>query len=221
LAGDVGFVLFGLTGGFASGKSSVAAHWRGRGLHVIDADDIAREVVSKGSAGLAEVVQVFGEGVLHRDGSLDRKKLAAVVFGNDEARRKLEGITHPRIVAATLQRASDLEAQNEPIACYEASLLVERGLADLFRPLVVVASDEQHQLARARARDNLTESEARARLKAQLPLKDKLAAADYIIENDGDLVALVTIADDVLDIICKKADVDPARYPRVMTTRRR
>jgi dephospho-CoA kinase len=221
LAGDVGFVLFGLTGGFASGKSSVAAHWRGRGLHVIDADDIAREVLAKRSAGLTEVVQAFGEGVLQPDGSLDRKKLASVVFGNDEARRKLESITHPRIVAATLQRASDLEAQHELIACYEASLLVERGLADLFRPLVVVAADERHQVARARARDKLSEDEARARLKAQLPLKDKLAAADYVIRNDGDLVSLVTAADDVLDAICKKAGVDPARFPRLMTRRRR
>ena len=74
MAGDVGFVLFGLTGGFASGKSSVAAHWRGRGLHVIDADDIAREVLATGSAGLAEVVEAFGAGVLQSDGSLDRKK---------------------------------------------------------------------------------------------------------------------------------------------------
>jgi dephospho-CoA kinase len=221
LAGDVGFVLFGLTGGFASGKSSVAAHWRGRGLHVIDADDIAREVLAKGSAGLTEVVQAFGEGVLHRDGSLDRKQLASVVFGSEEARRKLESITHPRIVAATLQRASDLEAQHVPVACYEASLLVERGLADLFRPLVVVAADERHQIARARSRDNLSESHARARLKAQLPLKDKLAAADYVIQNDGDLVSLVTAADDVLDAICKKAGVDPARYPRLMTRRKR
>jgi dephospho-CoA kinase len=221
LAGDVGFVLFGLTGGFASGKSSVAAHWRGRGLHVIDADDIAREVLAKGSPGLAEVVQAFGQEVLHGDGSLDRKKLASVVFGDEEARKRLEGITHPRIVATTLQRASDLESQNEGIACYEASLLVERGLADLFRPLVVVASDERSQIARAKARDNLTENEARARLKAQLPLEEKLAVADHVIRNDGDLVTLVTRADDVLDAICKKAGVDPGRYPRVMTARRR
>jgi dephospho-CoA kinase len=220
LAGDVGFVLFGLTGGFASGKSSVAAHWRGRGLHVIDADDIAREVLATGSAGLTEVVQAFGQDVLQTDGSLDRKKLASVVFGDEEARRKLESITHPRIVAATLQRASDLEAQHEPLACYEASLLVERGLADLFRPLVVVASDERHQIARARLRDQLSEEDARARLRAQLPLKDKLAAADYVIQNDGDFVALVTAADDVLDAICQKAGVELGRFPRVLTRRR-
>ena len=215
MAGDVGFVLFGLTGGFASGKSSVAAHWKTRRLPVIDADDIAREVLAKGSAGLAEVVQTFGDAVLMPDGSLDRKKLASIVFGSEEARKKLEGITHPRIVAATLQRASDLEAKAESVACYEASLLVERGLADLFRPLVVVASDESRQIARARARDGLSEDEARARLRAQLPLKDKLLAADYVIRNDGDMKALMAAADDVLDAICKKAGVEPERYPRM------
>ncbi len=92
--------------------------------------------------------------------------------------------------------------------------MVERGLADLFRPLVVVASDERDQIARARSRDNLSAKEAEARLRAQLPLADKLAQADYVIQNDGDLVALVREADDVLDTICKKGNVDPARYPK-------
>lgn len=214
MAGDVGFVLFGLTGGFASGKSSVAARWRERGLPIIDADDIAREVLAAGTSGLGEVVQSFGPTVLQPDGALDRKRLASLVFGDPEARRKLEAITHPRIVAATLQRASDLEAQNEAIGCYEASLLVERGLADFFRPLVLVASGEKEQIARARARDHLSEGEARARIEAQLPLKDKLAAADYVIENDRSVAVLIKRADDVLDAICKKAGIDASRYPR-------
>jgi dephospho-CoA kinase len=215
LAGDVGFVLFGLTGGFASGKSSVAAHWRRRGLAGLDADDVAREVLAKGSPGLAEVSDAFGAEVLKADGALDRKRLASLVFENEEARRKLESITHPRIVATTLQRASELEAQSEQLACYEATLLVERGFADLFRPLVVVASDEQHQIARGRARDGMSEQEARARIRAQLPLREKLAVADYVVRNDGDLAALLANADNVLDEICKKAGVDPKRYPRI------
>jgi dephospho-CoA kinase len=214
LADDVGFVLFGLTGGLASGKSTVAARWTSRRLPVIDADDIARHVLAPRSSGLSEVVQAFGEEVLNQDGSLDRKRLAGVVFQDAEARAKLESITHPRIVAATLQRASDLEAQNEPLACYEASLLVERGLTDLFRPLVVVAADERQQIARARARDGLSAKDAEARLRAQLPLADKLAQADYVIQNDGDLAALLREADDVLDQICRKGNVDPARYPK-------
>ncbi len=214
MAGDVGFVLFGLTGGFASGKSSVAARWRARRLPVIDADDIAREVLALGTSGLEEVVKTFGPDVLQKDGSLDRKGLGAVVFRDPEARKKLESITHPRIVAATVQRASELETQGEPLACYEASLLVERGMADLFRPLVVVAAEERRQIAWARTRDGLAEAEARSRFLAQLPLREKLAAADYVIQNDSDLPALFARADEVLDAICARSGVDPARYPR-------
>jgi dephospho-CoA kinase len=192
----------------------VAAHWRQRGLPIIDADELAREILAPGTPGLGAVERAFGAGILNPDRALDRKQLASLVFADAEARKKLEAITHPLLVAATLQRASDLEAGDEPVGCYEASLLVERGLADLFRPLVVVASSEGSQIARARARDKMSEAEARARLSAQLPLKDKLAAADYVIENDRDLDGLTERADDVLDDICEKAGVAPSRYPR-------
>ena len=214
MGGDVGFLLFGLTGGLASGKSSVAARWRGRGLEIIDADDLAREVLAPGTPGLAQVVEAFGPGIVNEAGALDRKGLATLVFADAEARKKLEAITHPLIVAATLQRASDLEAKDELVACYEATLLVERGLADLFRPLVVVASNERDQIARAKSRDNLSAEQAKARIAAQLPLKDKIAAADYVIQNQRDLGALIARADEVLDAICQKAGVNPERYPK-------
>ena len=210
----MGFVLFGLTGGLASGKSSVAARWNVRGLAIIDADVMAREIVAPGTSGLAEIVSVFGPQMVLADGSLDRKKIAAVVFADAEARKKLELITHPRIAAAMLKRAGELEAADEPLGCYEAALLVERGFADLCRPLVVVAADEPTQVARAMARDHLTEQEVRARLSAQLPLASKVAAADYVIDNNGDVDALRSKADDVLDAICQQQGVDPARYPK-------
>jgi len=208
----VGFVLFGLTGGLASGKSSVADRWKSRGLPVIDADEMAREIVAPGTSGLQEIVAAFGPGVLLADGSLDRKKLGSVVFADPEARKKLELITHPRIAAGMLKRAGELEALDHPLGCYEAPLLVERGFADLCRPLVVVAVDEPTQIARAMTRDKLTEDEVRARLEAQLPLSAKVAAADYVIDNSGDLAALLKKADGVLDTICRKAGVDPGRY---------
>jgi dephospho-CoA kinase len=210
----VGFVLFGLTGGLASGKSSVALHWKARGLPVIDADELAREVVAPGSPGLAEIVKAFGPSILSKDGSLDRKRIAAQVFADPEARKTLEAITHPRIVAASLERASELESQDEPLGCYEATLLVERRVADNFRPLVVVSATERAQIQRAMSRDKLSEKEARDRLAAQLPLKEKVAVADYVIENNRDLVALLTRADEVLESICKGAGVDPKRYRR-------
>ncbi|MGK3963206.1 dephospho-CoA kinase [Sorangium sp. So ce118] len=194
----MGLVLFGLTGGLGSGKSTVAARFRAQGLPVIDADALAREVVAKGTEGLGEVVRAFGPEVLLPDGSLDRARVAAVVFADPGKRRQLNAIVHPRITALTLERAAALEAQGEPLACYEAALLVENRVVDAFRPLVVVAVPEAVQIARAMARDGVTEDEVRARLEAQLPLSSKVAVADYVIENSGDRAATERQADEVL-----------------------
>ncbi|WP_437311523.1 dephospho-CoA kinase [Sorangium sp. So ce388] len=194
----MGLVLFGLTGGLGSGKSTVAARFRAQGLPVIDADALAREVVAKGTEGLDEVVRAFGPEVLLPDGSLDRARVAAVVFADPGKRRQLNAIVHPRITAITLERAAALEAQGEPLACYEAALLVENRVVDAFRPLVVVAVPEAVQIARAMARDGATEDEVRARLAAQLPLSSKVAVADYVIENSGDRAATERQADGVL-----------------------
>lgn len=194
----MGLVLFGLTGGLGSGKSTVAARFRAQGLPVIDADALAREAVAKGTEGLDEVVRAFGPEVLLPDGSLDRARVAAVVFADPGKRRQLNAIVHPRITAITLERAAALEAQGEPLACYEAALLVENRVVDAFRPLVVVAVPEAVQIARAMARDGATEDEVRARLAAQLPLSSKVAVADYVIENSGDRAATERQADEVL-----------------------
>lgn len=193
--------LFGLTGGLGSGKSTVAECFRQAGVPVLDADRIAREVVEPGTDGLAEVVRVFGEGVLRPDGALDRGRLAALAFGDDAQRRRLNAILHPRIASRTLELAAALEEKGERFACYEAALLVENGLADAFRPLVVVAAPEEVQVARAVLRDSCTESEARARIRAQLPLQAKVAAADYVIDNGGDLAATLRQAREVLSAV--------------------
>lgn len=181
---------------------------------VIDADQIARDVVEKGTEGLAEIVRAFGEGVLGPDGSLDRKELARIAFADDASRAKLEAITHPRISLESMRRAQEAGAAGHPLACYEAALLVERKLADAFRPLVVVSAGEEIQIARAMKRDGASEDEVRARMRAQLPMEQKVAFADYVIANEGDLPSLIARADEVLDTICRGFDVDPARYPR-------
>ena len=199
--------VFGLTGGLASGKSTVAARFRAQGLPVIDADQLAREVVLPGTPGLAAVVEAFGDEVLSPDGSLDRARVAELVFNDPAKRRALNAILHPRIGALTAQRAADLAARGEKLACYEATLLVENGLADAFRPLVVVAVPEHVQLARAMARDGATEEHARARIRAQLPLAAKTAVADYVIENTGDRAATERRADEVLAAIRARAAV--------------
>ncbi|MGK4004825.1 dephospho-CoA kinase [Sorangium sp. So ce1036] len=194
----MGLVLFGLTGGLGSGKSTVAARFRAQGLPVIDADALAREVVARGTEGLAEVVRALGPEVLQPDGSLDRARVAAMVFSDPDRRRQLNAIVHPRIAALTAERAAAIEARGEPLACYEAALLVENRLADAFRPLVVVAVPEEIQVARAMARDGATEAQVRARLAAQLPLADKVALADYVIDNAGERAATERQADEVL-----------------------
>ncbi len=193
--------VFGLTGGLASGKSAVARMLRDRGVPVIDADRLAREVVEKGSEGLAEVAAALGEGVLSPDGSMDRAKVAEIVFADPEKRRALNRIVHPRIAALSAQRIGELDAAGEPLACYEAALLVENGLADAFRPLVVVVVPEETQVARAMARDAATDEHVRARLAAQLPLSAKVAAADFVIDNGGDLAATEQRVDEVLAAI--------------------
>ncbi len=181
--------IYGLTGGIGSGKSTVAAMLRELGAPVIDADALAREVVAPGSEGLAEVVRAFGAEVLDPSGALDRKKLGAIVFADPARRRRLEGITHPRIAAEAMRRAAALGAEGHAVAFYEAALLVENGSHAGLAGLVVVSAPENVQVRRVRERDGTTEAEARARLAAQLPLAEKLRVATHVIDNAGDLGA--------------------------------
>jgi dephospho-CoA kinase len=206
--------LFGLTGGIASGKSTAAARFRARGVPVIDADELAREVVAPGSEGLRAAVEAFGAGVLTADGGLDRKAVARIVFADLAARKRLEGITHPRITRLSIERAAALGEQGEPLACYEAALIVENGVADAFRPLVVVACSEELQIARVQSRDGATADEARARIRAQKPLAEKVALADFVIDTSGTLAQGADRADEALAAVCARVGVDVARYPR-------
>jgi len=190
--------VFGLTGGLASGKSTVGRMFRERGIPVIDADLLAREVVEKGSEGLAAVVAAFGPDILLPDGSLDRARVAAIVFPDADKRRLLNSIVHPRIGALSAQRVAEAEAQGHKLACYEAALLVENKLTEVFRPLVVVAVPEEVQVTRAMARDSATEEQARSRVAAQLPLAAKVAVADFVIDTSGPLAATEKRVDEVL-----------------------
>jgi dephospho-CoA kinase len=203
--------VFGLTGGLGSGKSTVAAHYRRRGLPVIDADALAREVVAPGSPGLAEIAREFGAEVLQGT-ALDRPKLAALVFADPAARQRLESITHPRIQALRDARLRELEQRAEPLACYEVPLLFEKGLEASLRPVVVVSAPEALQVERARQRDGASEAMTRARLAAQLPIAEKAARADYVIDNSGPLADTWAAADAVLQRVCEAVGVDPARY---------
>ncbi|MCA9622918.1 MAG: dephospho-CoA kinase [Myxococcales bacterium] len=196
-----GPLVFGLTGGVASGKSTVAAIFREAGVVVIDADQVARDVVAPGSEGLTEVVAAFGEGILTPEGELDRRALRERIVQDPDARRRLNAILHPRIGAETMARVAAHAARGEALICYEAALLVENGLADAFRPMVVVVADPEAQRRRLVARDGMTEEGAAQLIAAQLPVADKIAVADHVIHNDAGLGELRARAEQVLATI--------------------
>lgn len=179
--------ISGLTGGIACGKSTVSRLFAARGARIVDADVVAREVVAPGTEGLAALVTAFGATILHADGSLDRERLAARVFDDPAARATLNAITHPRIAALSLQRLDEARRSGAPRVLYDAALLFEVGRAEHFRPVVVVTSPPEVQIARLRARDGLSEAAAAARIASQMPVAEKAARADHVIDNGGSL----------------------------------
>jgi len=182
---DVAAPTIGLTGGIASGKSTVSGFFAERGIPVVDADQLARQVVAPGTDGLAAVVDAFGDDVLLADGGLDRKRLGSIVFDDPRARRRLEAITHPRIAAAGAEAIQRLQADDPPYLLYDAALLVESDRHRLFPALLVVAARPETQVARLVARDGISEAEARRRVESQMPLEDKIEAATWVIWNEG------------------------------------
>jgi dephospho-CoA kinase len=183
-------ILVGLTGGIASGKSTVGRLLRSAGVDVIDADALARDAVAVGSAGLAAVVARFGNGVVGSDGNLDRKALGAVVFADSGARADLNAIVHPEVARLAAARLEALRDQGRAVAVYEVPLLFENGLESMMDATILVACPEDVQIQRIKDRDHLSDDEARARIAAQMPLAEKRARAQHVIENDGDLDAL-------------------------------
>jgi dephospho-CoA kinase len=179
--------LFGLTGGIASGKSTVAAILRRLGAAVINADELSREVVQPGQEAWKEIVETFGSDVLQNDQSLDRKKLRKIVFHDPQARKKLEAIIHPRVRSLAEQRMRELAAAGSSIIVYEVPLLFEGQIHLWLRPVLLVACDLATQKQRLRQRDGLTDIEAQQHLDAQMALEDKRNLADYVIENTGSL----------------------------------
>jgi dephospho-CoA kinase len=183
------FLLVGLTGGLATGKSTVSAILRSLGCVVLDADQLAREVVAPGQPALAAIVEAFGRDVLGPDGALDRKRLGALVFTDPDRRRRLEAITHPAIRDRFLARLAELEAQGfEGIVVWDAPVMIETGGHRAMEKLVVVVADAATQRARALARDG-DAADAERKIANQMPLADKAKLADYVIDNSGDRVA--------------------------------
>jgi dephospho-CoA kinase len=182
--------LVGLTGGIATGKSTVAAILRALGADIVDADQLAREIVRPGEPAWKEIVQRFGKEVLRSDQTLDREKLRKLIFTDDEARKALAAIMHPKIRDLATRRIRQLADQGSQMIVYEAPLFFENQAQRWLRPVIVVACDAEVQERRLRERDRLTAEQIGQHLRAQMPLSEKRKLADYVIENNGSIEEL-------------------------------
>ncbi|WP_433509831.1 dephospho-CoA kinase [Nonomuraea sp. CA-143628] len=193
----------GLTGGIGSGKSEVSKRLAARGAVVIDADKIAREVVEPGTPGLARVVGVFGEEVLHPDGSLNREKLGAIVFADPDKLATLNGIVHPLVG----ERVADLQSRtaDDAIMVYDVPLLAENRLAPMYDVVIVVDAADEVRIARLAEHRGMPEHDAKARIAAQATRQDRLAIADIVIDNEGDLDDLEARVAQVWDNLLTRA----------------
>ncbi|MGE5216778.1 MAG: dephospho-CoA kinase [Chloroflexota bacterium] len=193
--------LIGLTGGIASGKSTVATILERLGAAVINADVLSREVVEPGRDAWKEIVEVFGTEVLQADQTLDRQKLRTIIFNHPESRKKLESIIHPRVRALAEERISRYAAAGYEIIVYEVPLLFEGNLQDSLRPVVLVACDVETQRRRLQERDRIDAAAAQKHIEAQMSLAEKRRLADYVIENNGNLEDLERQARAILEKI--------------------
>lgn len=184
--------LVGLTGGIASGKSTVAKILKQLGAAIVDADQLSREVVTPGQDGWKEIAATFGSEVLQADQTLDRQKLRTIIFNNPNARKQLEAIIHPRVRALAEQRISEHCAAGVELIVYEVPLLFEGKIHEWLRPVILVACDVEIQRQRLQQRDAIDATAAQKIIDAQMSLAEKRRLADYVIENDGSLADLET-----------------------------
>lgn len=179
--------LVGLTGGIASGKSTVAKILKRHGAAIVNADELAREVVEPDRPAWKEIVALFGAGVLQADRALDRQKLRQIIFDDPAARKKIEAIIHPQVRALAEQRIREHTAAGYAVVVYEVPLLFEGNLQEWLRPVILVACDLEIQRKRLESRDGLSAAQAQKHIDAQMSLEEKRRLADYVIENNSTL----------------------------------
>lgn len=177
----------GLTGGIGSGKSTVADLLSSEGFLIIDADQVARDIVEPGQPALAELAEAFGQDILKPDGTLDRAGLAAKAFVSEEQTALLNAITHPRIAEESARRFNEAEDQGAKVAVYDMPLLVEKGLDRKMDLVVVVDVDVEERVRRLVEKRGLTEDDVRRRIASQVPDDVRLKAADIVVDNNGTL----------------------------------
>ncbi|EJV84746.1 MULTISPECIES: dephospho-CoA kinase [Bacillus] len=196
-------VVIGLTGGIASGKSTVSEMFRELSIPVIDADVIAREVVEQGKPAYNKIVEVFGAEVLQQDGELDRPRLGSIVFYNEEKRLQLNKIVHPAVREEMNRQKEMYIKEGVQAVVLDIPLLFESKLTSLVDRILVVAVKPHTQLERLMKRNNFSEEEATARIQSQMPLEEKVKNADEVINNDGTIMGTKT----QLQVILKKWNI--------------
>lgn len=178
-------MIIGLTGGIASGKSTVSALLKEHGIPIVDADLIAREVVEPGKSVYQQIVEYFGEGILLADRQIDRKKLGEIVFSEESKRQALNAIVHPEVRKEMSRQAQDALKRGNKLVVMDIPLLFESKLEHMVDKIVLVYVPADIQLTRLMERDEIDEQQAMKRIRAQLPIETKKAVADYIIDNSG------------------------------------
>lgn len=191
--------IVGLTGGIASGKTTVAAWLKDRGATVLDADALAREALTPGGACFEAVKSTFGPGILLGDGSIDRQALGTLVFSDERARNKLNSLVHPHVLA----RLQSLSRQADGLVVWDVPLLFEAGFDGFCRAIVAVTASEQVRVKRLKERNGATEEQALARIRSQMPEEEKAARASYVLVNEGSLKELKKKVETVYDALCQ------------------
>ena len=199
--------VFGLTGGIGAGKSTVASLFQEAGIPVVFADDVGREVVSKGSEGLSAIVELFGPDVIDDTGNLDRRKLGGIVFNDPAERTRLESILHPLVQDHSRELFAQLKDAGNQIIIYESALLFETNRHTEMHGVILVSASEETRIARVQERDSSNAEDVRRRIQAQMADDDKRKLCEYLIENDGDIERLsAQVASLISQLVQKSKD---------------
>jgi dephospho-CoA kinase len=195
-------IRVGLTGGIASGKTFVCRLFEAKGCTIINADTVAHSLILRGQTGYDPVLKAFGDVILGADGEIDRAKLGAIVFSDRIELNRLNGILHPEVVRVILSQLDNLERE-QPLArvIVDASLMIESGFYGSFQRLIVVSCTPQQQIDRLRARNGLSEADARRRIALQMPLEEKVRFGDYVIDNSGTQERTTAQVDALLEVL--------------------
>lgn len=194
-------ILVGLTGGIAVGKSNVSKTFMKHNIPVIDADVLAREVVTPGSIGLNKIISHFGTSYLNKDETLNRVKLGDLIFSNKNELNWINNTLGPLIDELLISKIELLKEQDHSLVIYDAALIIENGNADKYRPLILVGCNKENQILRLMMRNNFTLEQAKARISCQLSLEEKMKYADYFIDTNNEIEKTIKKTESIISLL--------------------